>query len=370
MKTLFIGIGAAGNKAIMEAVSNKVCAVEDAIIVNSTEKDFPKEFTGQKIILSPQNTGCGKESKVAKEYALTAIKSGKFNVKEIGSYSTVVFVTSVEGGTGSGSTPIIAKFFKQVHKKNVHVVAFCGFQEDVRGLGNTVEFFQEIDQELIVHTINNAAFLREAGMNKFKAESLANKEMCKRLTVLTGKDFVDSEQNIDDTDILKVTNTVGYMTIEKANIIKSLIDQDDFNKLIRKMIMDSKSIKSNNPGALRIGVILNVSPATEDAIDYSFADIKKAYGTPYEVFLQKQYDNATEYVAFIISGMQMPLEEIKAVYDTYKEQTALVNKDSDDFFKEMQGISLEETDKRFDMIRPVQQGKSVDEFMKQFETGK
>lgn len=368
MKTLLVGVGAAGNKAVQCAVENGITKEEDAIIINSTDKDFPSNFNGTKIVLSPKNAGCGKERSVAKDYAMTAIKSGKLNLETVNSYTTVIVVTSVEGGTGSGSTPIIAKFFNQVFRKNVHIIAFTGFEEDVRGLGNTVEFFQEVDSNLIVQTISNQAFMRYCGYNKFKAEQMANDEMCKRIEILTGKKFIASSQNIDDTDILKVSNTSGYMTVEQATLEKPLVDQDDFNKVVKKMIYDSKSAKSNDPGAVRIGVILNINPASEDAIDYNFASIKEAYGNPYECFMQKQWDGKKEYIAFIVSGMQMPIDEMRAIYERYQERTSKVNKNADAFYKEMQSMSLEADDKKFDMIKPVSQGLNVADFMKQFET--
>ena len=52
MKTMLIGIGAAGNKAVLNAVEAGVMKVEDTVIINSTSKDFPKEYTGTKIVLS------------------------------------------------------------------------------------------------------------------------------------------------------------------------------------------------------------------------------------------------------------------------------------------------------------------------------
>lgn len=368
MKTLLVGIGAAGNKAVMNAVKQNVVAEDDTIIINSTSKDFPAEYNGIKIILSPNDKGCGKERSVAKDYALTAISSGKLNIDKVNTYTTVIICTSVEGGTGSGSTPIIAKFFNQVYRKNVHIVAFAGFEEDVRGIGNTVEFFQEVDSNLIIQIIRNNYFLRLANGNKIKAEQLANDEMCRRINIITAKNFIPSDQNIDDTDILKVSNTSGFMTVEHAYIEKPLVDQDDFNKLIKKMIYESKSVKSKDAAALRMAVILNIDPASEDAIDYSFKIIKDAYGNPYECFVQKQWDNKKEYISFIISGMKMPIDEMRAIYERYKEQTAKVNKNSDDFYKEMQTMNLDIIDKKFDMIKPVEHGLDVSDFMRQFET--
>ena len=367
MKVMLVGIGAAGNKAVFTAIEKKVVNVEDTIIINSTSKDFPKEYKGKTVVLSPQDTGCGKERKIAKEYALSAIKAGKLNV-ELSDYTTIIIITSVEGGTGSGASTVIAKFFQQVHRKNVHIVAFSGFEEDLRGLGNTLEFFQELEPSMIVENIRNSAFMKEAGENKFKAEELANIECANRIAMIQGKGMTNSSQNIDDTDISKVTNTAGYMTVEKMYIPTPLADKEDFNKICKSMIYTSKSTKSKNAKCLRIGIILNIDPASEDAIDSKYTELCKTYGKPVEIFTQKQWDQDKEYIAFIVSGMDLPIDEMKAMYNRYKAESEIVSKrGADNFFAEMKNLALDGNNK-FDMIKPVQAGSSIDDFMSQFAT--
>lgn len=364
MKTMLIGVGAAGNKAVVTAIEKGTMKVEDTVIVNSTSKDFPKEYQGTKIVLSGTDTGCGKERAVSKIYTKKAIGEGKFNFNDkMSQYNTVIIATSVEGGTGSGSTPILAKFFNKVYTKNVHIIAFTGFEDDVRGLANTVDFFKEIDSEIIVQTISNVSFMAAAGHNKMKAEEMANREMAERIRVLTGQDFINGRQNIDDTDILKLSNTFGYMTVEKKTFNKSLETRDDFEKIIKNMIYNSASIKSKDPSAIRLGVIMNISPASEDAIDGSFASLKLAYGNPFEFFTQIQWDGKTEYIAYIASGMKMPIDEITAVYERYKEQSMKINKDADEFFTVMNGMNALKEDSKFDMIREVSAGMSIADFL-------
>ena len=363
MKVLLIGIGAAGNKAVVQAIEDKVIAEEDSIIINSTDKDFPKEFNGKKMILSPNNQGCGKERATAYAFTKALIENDTLNIN-CSKYTTVIVCASVEGGTGSGSAPLIAKYFKHVHNRNVHVIAFIGFEDDPRALSNTVEFFKELESDLIVQTIRNASFMKQAGGNKFKAEELANKEMSKRIKIITGQQFINSEQNIDDTDILKVSNTAGYMTVEEKYLDKNLETVEDFNKVVKNMIYNSHSIKSNNPKAIRIGVILNIEPSSEDAIDYTFTDITEAYGNPYEKYLQKQWDGDKEYIQWIVSGMQMPLDEIKEIYDRYLAESDKVQKDADTFFKTMETMQMDSTNSRFDMIKPEEKKMSKDAFLK------
>jgi cell division GTPase FtsZ len=364
MRCLFIGIGAAGGKSIMAAIGMGIIDVDDTILINSTSKDFPKDYTGKTIVMSSVDSGCGKERSVAHEYALKLIKEGMLNVS-VEKYTTVIVVTSTEGGTGSGSSVVVSKFMKEVQNRNVHVVAFTGFEEDVRGLSNTIEFFKEIDSKLVVHAISNASFLQEANGNKYKAEQLANVELCKRIAIITGKNFIASSQNIDDTDILKVSNTSGYMTVEEAYLDKPLVDVDDFNKVIKQMIYNSHSIKSKNPGAIRIGIILNLRPESEDAVDYSFQLIKEAYGNPYECFQQKQWDGKREYIQFIVSGMQMPLDAIQEIFDRYNEAYKKVQTQNDQFYQAVAGMNLDPSAGRFDMIKPVEKGMSIEAFLKE-----
>ena len=363
MKTLLIGIGAAGNKAVMTAINMGVVEVEDTIIINSTTKDFPKDYKGKTIVLSGTDTGCGKERSVSKEYTRKAISDGKFNFDNIGDYISVIIATSVEGGTGSGSAPIIAKLFNQVYLRNTHIIAFTGFEDDVRGLSNTVEFFRELDSNTMVQTISNKTFLAKAGNNKLKAEELANREMAERISVLTGKDFIEGSQNIDDTDILKLSNTSGYMTVEKKYFNKSLETRDDFEKIIKNMIYNSASIKSKDPAAKRLGVVLNIKPASEDAIDYECKSLRASFGNPFEYFTQVQWDGEQEYIAYIVSGMKMPLDEIKDVYNRYIEQTNKINKNDDEFFAEMDGLSSLKEDDQFNMIKNFSKAESLADFL-------
>lgn len=361
INALFFGCGAAGNKFLNQAVQSGIVCLQDAILVNSTSKDFPPDFEGKKIILSDKNTGCGKERSVAKDLAKGAIAEGAFDIPNIEEYDTVIVITSVEGGTGSGASPLIAKYFNKVHARNTHIIAFTGFEDDVRGLANTVEFCKEIDPNIVVQLISNKSFLVEAGDNKLRAEELANKEMAKRISVITGQDFIEGSQNIDDTDIIKLSNTAGYMTVEKMYFNKSLETRDDYEKLIKKILYNSHSVKSTNPK--RLGVIFNVKEESKDACDFSATSIKEAFGTPYEYFTQVQYDGIQEYIAYIVSGMRMPTESIEETYQKYLASSGSLDKTADTFYSEVSGMNLLKEDSNFDMIRGGKKSVSVKDFL-------
>lgn len=46
MITKLIGVGAGGNKAAICAVMNEVIDIDSTMLINSTLKDIPKDYTG------------------------------------------------------------------------------------------------------------------------------------------------------------------------------------------------------------------------------------------------------------------------------------------------------------------------------------
>lgn len=332
---LYIGNGAAGNKAVMRAIERRDIDVNDTLLINSTRKDFPKEYTGNTIILSDADGGCGKDRKRSKKYMTAAIESGTISKAIDPHYENIVIVTSLEGGTGSGSTPLLGKFCLKVLGKNVRIYGFAGFEEDPHGLENTIGFFQELDFECTVQCIRNSLF---KASSRFAAEQAANDEFCDHIRILSGQDMIASSQNIDTTDLGKLRNTIGYCIVDKIDIKDTLMNVEDFNKVCKQMIIQSKSLRSES-SQTRLGVILNIKPESEDAVDFKFSALKDTYGNPYEIFIHKQYDGKEQYMAVISAGMKLPVDEAKEIYNRYQEVFSGINTDKDSFIdvtKEME----------------------------------
>ena len=56
---IYVGIGAAGNKAAVELVKENVVSKDQVVLINSTDRDFPAGFGGKTLVLSSDNAGCG-----------------------------------------------------------------------------------------------------------------------------------------------------------------------------------------------------------------------------------------------------------------------------------------------------------------------
>lgn len=243
----------------------------------------------------------------------------------------VIIVSSSEGGTGCGASSVIAKYMKEVVGANVQLFVFTGFEDDVRGLKNTVDWFHDLSEDYIVQAISNKSFLEEAEGNRKKAEELANVEFSKRISTLLGQNIIASENNIDDTDLYKIDTTPGFMTIEHT-VLNKIRSVEDFNKALENMVLDTHSL-DNERSAKRIGIIINCGEKTQGFIDQTFDVLKKKYGTPYELFLHIQNYHDEEYIDIIVSGMKIPYDDIKNTYNKYKKQMESIDMNQDRFFK-------------------------------------
>lgn len=334
-----LGLGAAGNKAVIEAIKDGVPR-DHCILINSTLKDINSEYHDISINIGGQRGGCGKERTVSKELTVASFEDGTLDLLDAliePSDETIFLVSSTEGGSGSGATPIIAKYFRTVHKLNVTVIAFTGFEDDARGLLNTVEFFKDLQSDYTVQIISNKKFLNDLNTNKIKAQTQANEEFVNRLRVMLGRTMEACENNMDDTDLYKVLNTPGYFTVERREL-KAIKNTDQFNKELIDMIDTSKSVDVKDPSAKRIAVILNVSDNTEEFIDFDFSVIKKKLGVPFEFYPHIQNKEGEEYIHVMAAGMKLPMEELIEMYDRYKDNMKAINRDKDTFFDSLQDM--------------------------------
>lgn len=348
MKAKLIGIGAAGNKAAMTAIEQDVFDRSDVLLINTTRKDMKEEYDDINVIIGVGMGGCGKERGRAKSITIDSLKSEKLKIDSLPDPDddAVVIVSSSEGGTGCGSSTILAKYIREVLNINVHLVVFTGFEDDARGLQNTVEYFQELQDNYTVEAISNKKFL-STSKNKQEAERKANNEFCKRMRTWLGLDLVDSDQNIDETDLYKIATTPGFMTIETKEF-DGIKKQADFDRLFEEMIYDTKSLDFT-PTAKRIGVFMYASERSQN-IGFDNAKIREELGEPFEFFTHIQTVPAgQERVCIMASGIKLPTEEVEKIYNEYKTRTSNVDKKKDGFFDQIGGMKLEEDDDMFNL---------------------
>lgn len=362
--TALFGIGAAGNKAAIAALEANVINDEYVKLLNTTSKDIPEKYkvnNDKTIIFSSGLGGCGKEPTKGKKAIIRAIQNHAIDFGSLlpQDVKQVVLVTSTEGGTGCGATPIIAKYFEAMNIP-VHVFAFIGFEDEARGINNTLKFFKELgDSNIILHSIMNSKFIIDGYNNSYKkAEESANKEFVNQLKILLGSNLVNSDQNIDNTDHYKINTTPGYMDIKHVPL-KGTKNMSMSDKFISN-VFDNNTCLEYKKGCKRLAVIIDASESVQDAIDASFGVIKRYVGEPYEIYRHTQNTGNGDYMDIIISGLPYPtdaISEINNKYNSFRDKISDENKDKPSNFNDIFGdLNLDDEDDEFDMdVRSVNQ---------------
>ena len=327
LKTVVIGIGAAGNKAAIALAENGVVSSDEIMLINSTLKDVPLKYHDFATELVGFN-GCAKKRGIARDMMRNNINSGVIDPQSLVKNTDVTFFTivfSAEGGTGSGSSIELANALYDAGA-NVHLTVLCGFEDDLQGMKNTVDLFNEIHNENVytVDTISNKKFLKVCNGNKRKAEEAANIEFCERMKILLGLNLVDGSDNIDDMDLTDVVNEPGYMDIVHGEFGRPS-NIEEFNSEVKSIIDGSKSYPSD-ASCTKTAVILNRQEKIADNTNYAEDLIQYVYGTrQFGATHTQEVVESPNYINIIVSGMNLPEEAVKDVYEEY-QKTAEANR--------------------------------------------
>ena len=332
LKIKVIGIGAAGNKAAIQLIKDRVLNRDSVLLLNSTARDIPEEYKTDLAIEFGNTRGCGKERELAKQLIVDALRERQVPIDSFieGDEKFFVIVSSTEGGTGSGASVVLGEYLQQITGAPVHMVAFTGFEDDARGLKNTVDWFNDLNEQFIVQVISNKKCLPFVENNRKRAEEYANRIFSQRISTMIGINIIPSDSNIDSMDLFKLNASPGYMTVEKVTLEKIRTSQD-FNTQIKQALANSVSLESDQ-SVKRLGVIINASKKIMEVVDDSFDVIKDAFGFPLELFRQNQNDGNEDYVQIIASGMKMPIDDIKETYAKFQKQRDRIDLDRDNFF--------------------------------------
>ena len=349
MNSSVIGCGAAGTKGLITLLERGVITKERAHIVNSTMRDVPAEYRDIAIIISDDERtgGCGKEREAGKQLMRDYIDAGHLDPTSLihPDDDTCTIIAAPEGGTGSGASIVLANELNEVLP--VHIVMLNGFEDDARGIKNTVNYFKDLNEEFTVEAISNKKFLTNTG-SRSKAELAANEELVNRMMVYLANPIVESTQNIDATDHYKVATTPGFTDIEYVSLDK-IKNLESFEKLIDEMVDDTKSVDFTATSKI-IGVYINASEKTADIITNGFGKIKERFGASYELFHHIQNEGGGEWVAIMASGIKLPIEEVEAIYDRYVAESNKVDKTKDSFFGAVSGMKDLDEDSSFNRV--------------------
>lgn len=323
-KMLLIGCGKTGNKLVNDMM------VKDSryagIFVNSSYGDManlPKFNQETNAFLFPGTNGSGKDPALAEEFVKGNLKSLVDMVVGYPLQDTIVILTSADGGTGSGTTPMLATLLKHtfmkrslINKKiNIVAVAPDIKNNDKVSFENTIRFWDKmIDLTKKVKFKVGDTIVEDPIINDIRivdnSKGMGYKDINARVVEALDNSYsmngVHDDGEIDDRDarIFSTTNGFGLVLSLKSGFENASEAVDD---AIKNCIFAlPNSYKCQN-----IGVSLREDDYLIEDVLSCFKDVKNT--------VYKTYNNKHNTVVLagctkmdeVITNINNKLEEMK-----------------------------------------------------------
>lgn len=225
---LLIGIGRAGNVLTNEMLQRDKRYV--GFMINSSLSDMI-DLSNYKIADNysfPGVDGSGKSREKAKEFVKKRVQSIIDKLLKYNQQKNVVIFTSADGGTGSGSSPLIAKALKHAcPEKNIMlVVVMPKLSENELAISNAIGFWKDLTNLKRNKIINNFLLIDN---NKRRTYEEINKDAIDCLDKAFSLNTFDTTGTIDQDDSEIINMAEGYNLIlplsQKYNKLNDAIDQ-------------------------------------------------------------------------------------------------------------------------------------------------
>jgi len=223
MKFFTIGFGQAGGKILdlfleREHASGSKIKIK-SLAVNTARTDLmglryvPKEcklLIGQTVV---KGHGVGTDNKLGAKITQDEIDTILNAIDKIGTHDVDAFliITGLGGGTGSGGSPVLAKFLSEMYPEPVYTVGILPAPEEgklysLNAARSLVTLLKHVDNLILV---DNGAWKFE-GMSLRESFAKINEEIVKRLSILArAGEPVDKE-------------LVGEMVVDSSEVINTL----------------------------------------------------------------------------------------------------------------------------------------------------
>lgn len=298
-----IGSGGAGNKLldVLMDIDSRYTPVY--CNTNIREMENLNHFdAGNNVLYFANAQGTGRNRQKAKE----AIKKDQsktidfFNSKfsPNSGIDTFFILSSSDGGTGSGSVPMLATVIKHINPEATVnlLIAMCDLSEREASLRNTQELWNDIIKLMNDKKVNSVQFIDN---NKMVDEAIFNEETMQEFdnSISINYDEIDMEDS-------KLVNTAM-----KYKVILSLNPKyKDVDEAIQNARKNSNFIIPEN-------LSCDYLMATFNEEDYD----KKSFKGKFDVYVLDKYDyNEEERNDIVLGGVEMPKYYIECVKEQLK----------------------------------------------------
>ncbi|MGL5647853.1 MAG: hypothetical protein ACRDDY_08375 [Clostridium sp.] len=297
-KIVVIGTGGAGNKMLDTLLNINRIYTPVFCNTNVREMEILKHFNPNANALYIANAeGTGRD----RSKAVEAIKADQpsilsFFVNKFSKQSGkehFFIISSADGGSGSGSVPMLSKVIKRVNPNATVnlLIANPNLSERGYSLQNTVDLYVEIVELMKSGRVNSVQFIDN---NKMQNEEDFNYDVMRMFDNSLSINNID----IDVTDSERVNTEVGYKVILELDPE----DKNDIDKAINSAIKNSPFVM---PSVFECNILM-ASMMKEDFDKY-------AVRGKFEVFNFDKYDYNNKSNIIVLGGIEMPSDHIELI---------------------------------------------------------
>lgn len=315
-----LGLGNAGNQVADLAAK---IADFDGIAINSSKEDLNNVSHVAKLEIG-DDKGAGKDRKEALAFIKEKIKE-IIATEEIGGWfadKDIVFVvSSIDGGTGSGSTPLtLAALTSQFKKtKFILVPIYPDMSQSLVAMENSIAFLKE------VNTYVPNAVVMSFDNNKFSDKSsdmmitTVNEAIVKAMKVFR-MDYNKSTpfSSIDDKDLEKIISMPGEIFVAQfEDFTDADLDNETIEDHLIKIIKgDSAQVNMERDKIIRtFAVISNLNEDMRSKFNDRLDKVKEIAGSDalgFSHYYVNPEDDVNR-VIIIMSGLSTPDTRIKEI---------------------------------------------------------
>ncbi len=243
MRFFAIGFGQAGGKILDLFVENEKLRGSDtlkAIAINTARTDLMglRHIPPKNRILIGQTTvkghGVGTDNKLGAKIAQEEIDTVLNAIDELGTHEIDAFliISGLGGGTGSGGSPVLAKYLSEMYSEPVYAVGVLPAPEEgklysLNAARSMVTLMRYVDNLILV---DNGAW-RFEGLSLKESYAKINEEIVRRLAVLARagepvEEGMVGEMVVDSSEVINTLkgggiSSIGYATLPIAEKKKS-----------------------------------------------------------------------------------------------------------------------------------------------------
>ena len=263
MRFFAIGFGQAGGKILDLFVENEKLRGTDtlkALAVNTARTDLmglkhiPKKnriLIGQTIV---KGHGVGTDNKLGTKIAQEEIETILHAIDELGTHEIDAFliIAALGGGTGSGGSPVLAKYLSEMYSEPVYAVGVLPAPEEgklysLNAARSMITLLKYVDNLILV---DNGAWKFE-GMSLKESYNRINEEIVRRLAILARagepiEEGLVGEMVVDSSEVINTLkgggiSSIGYATLSINQKKKSLFGL--FKKRKEEIVENDKATR-------------------------------------------------------------------------------------------------------------------------------